>query len=248
MKTFLISLSVSVRIAIASTLRGQVDETSKQLTQPDAACLRKSNTIDVCEKMTSSDGINNCVWCQTKQDKGVCLSNNDAKSAVELMGVPCPNYTNSLALQAALPDFNCFRQNAEATCNESMAKDSSPCVWCSIGGVAGACLSNPEAIVANGQFGLACPLEIYIEPAENKVKRGIPDVNCFKAAWVAENAESACGESKDKDGGACVWCQTDGDAMGACLSSFEAGLADGHLELKCPSTGDDMLDGSMKSF
>ncbi|KAL7530474.1 hypothetical protein ACHAXR_003514 [Thalassiosira sp. AJA248-18] len=255
MKTLLISLSIS--LVSASTLRGPIDETSKQLPLPDGSCFRKSNTVDTCEQKISSDGRSNCVWCQTKEDGGgVCLSNSDAKGAVEVMGVPCPNYTNSLdaVVGETPPDFNCFHsawdgENAEATCKESNAKDDSACVWCSIsdGGVAGACLSNEEAIAANGQFGLSCPLDIYLEPAEEKAKSAIPDVNCFKAAWVAENAESACGESKDTDGHSCVWCQTDGDVAGACLSRSEAGVADGQFGLKCPS-GDSALEESFESY
>mmetsp|Transcript_10782 Transcript_10782/g.23887 ORF Transcript_10782/g.23887 Transcript_10782/m.23887 type:complete len:207 (-) Transcript_10782:200-820(-) len=205
----------------------------------------------------SSDGMSNCIWCQTKEDGGICLSDGDAKSAVEIMGVTCPNYTNSLALEATRtpPDFNCFHSawdgdNAQVTCNESNAKDDSPCVWCSMadGGVAGACLSNDEAIMANGQFGLACPLDVYLEPAEETVKSGIPDVNCFKAAWVADNAELACGESKDKVGNPCVWCQTDGDKAGACLSRPEAGTGDGLFGLKCPSSDEAVLDEPLESF
>ena len=140
-------------------------------------------------------------------------------------------------------------ENAEVTCNESKAKDDSPCVWCSMAdeGVAGACLSDEEAIVMNGQFDLSCPLNIYLEPAESTVKNGIPDVNCFKAAWVADNAEDACGESKDKGGDPCVWCKTDGDASGACLSKPEAGMTNGQFGLKC-SSNDDVLDKSIKSF
>ena len=105
--------------------------------------------------------------------------------------------------------------------------------------------------MANGQFGLTCPLDIYIQPAEDeakdKVKAKLPDVNCFKAAWVAENAETACGESKDKSGSDCVWCQTDGDAAGACLSRPEAGMANGQFGLKCPSGDTDELSDSSRN-
>lgn len=177
-------------------------------------------------------------------------------SASSLRGQPRdasqPKFTSTQnldAVGASLPDFNCFHsawdgENAETTCQESKAADDSPCVWCSMaegGGSPGACLSNEEAILSNGQFGLTCPLGIYLEPAKDKVESEMPDVNCFKAAWVAENAESACGESKDKDGDACVWCQTDADVAGACLSRTEAEMADGQFGLKCASSDDAML-------
>ncbi|KAL7541251.1 hypothetical protein ACHAWF_006887 [Thalassiosira exigua] len=143
-----------------------------------------------------------------------------------------------MSLSASLPDFKCFVQSTEDNCQGSTATDGSHCVWCSMSGsgVAGACLSAEEATMANGQFSLSCPLEAYAEVVEKEVKGDIPDFNkidfnCFKAAWVAENAETACGESKD-----CVWCQTNGDAAGACLSSYEAEFANGQFGLACPKS------------
>jgi len=146
------------------------------------------------------------------------------------------------------PDFNCFHSalngdDAKETCSKTKDKNNSQCVWCSMSGaasdsVAGACLSNAEALVTNGKFGLSCPLDIYIEPAKEEVKTSLPDVNCFKAAWNAVNAEIACGETKSSDGSACVWCQTNEDKEGVCLSRPEAGLVVGKLNLKCPSNDD----------
>ena len=144
------------------------------------------------------------------------------------------------------PDFNCFHSalkkggNAKETCSKTKDKNNSQCVWCSMSGaasdsVAGACLSNSEALVTNHKFGLTCPLDIYIEPAKEKVKTSLPDLNCFKTAWNADNAEIACGQSKASDGSACVWCQTNQDKEGVCLSRPEAGMAVGKFNLKCPS-------------
>lgn len=156
-----------------------------------------------------------------------------------------PSPASNVVTGTQPPDFNCFRAawdgaNARATCDESKASDSSSCVWCSMagGGAAGACLSSEEAVAADGKFGLDCPVRIDWESAE---EGGFPDVNCFKAAWVADNAESACGKSKDNAGDQCVWCQTDGDVMGACLSKPEASMADGQFGLKCP-LGDEESD------
>lgn len=148
------------------------------------------------------------------------------------------------------PDFNCFhstlgRHNPEVTCEAATANDGSSCVWCPMStgsGDAGACLSRVEAVLANGKYGLSCPMSTYVKPPveeETETGDGIPDVKCFMAAWNAENAETACGQSKDKDGDACVWCQTDGDVMGACLSRVEAGSADGQFGLKCPTLPSD---------
>lgn len=255
MKALLLFLSITV--ASSSNVRGAIDESIKHnlLTTPDASCLQLSyRTPDVCEHSKSSDGINKCVWCQTKHDGGVCLSPDNAKDAVEIMDVSCPNYSNNLLDErvhderstavATPPDFNCFhstwdKENAESSCKESRDKSNSPCVWCpmsgSEGGNAGACLSNNEAIMTNGKFGLTCPLNIYIEPAKKKVETDMPDLNCFGNAWKSQNAETACGESIDKNGQACVWCQYYGDKMGACLSRPEAGIANGQFGLKCPS-------------
>ena len=142
------------------------------------------------------------------------------------------------------PDFNCFHSalngdDAKETCSKTKDKNNSKCVWCSMSGaasdsVAGACLSNSEALVTDGKFGLTCPLDIYIEPAKEEVKTNLPDLNCFKAAWNADNAEIACGQSKASDGSACVWCQTNQDKEGVCLSRPEAGMAVGQFNLKCP--------------
>ena len=64
--------------------------------------------------------------------------------------------------------------------------------------------------------------------------QGFPDINCFKAAWVADNAEDACGTSKSTDGSNCVWCAVQDDKEGACLSGNEATMANGQFGLKCP--------------
>uniref|UniRef100_A0A7S1ZEV9 Uncharacterized protein n=1 Tax=Ditylum brightwellii TaxID=49249 RepID=A0A7S1ZEV9_9STRA len=50
------------------------------------------------------------------------------------------------------------------------------------------------------------------------------DKTCFIAAWNADNAEEACAAAKDHKGEPCLWCYTEGDAMGACLSSDEADM------------------------
>jgi hypothetical protein len=103
----------------------------------------------------------------------------------------------------------------------------------------GACLSTSQAGYAN-EFGLICDNDASLTDEmsgalmEEKVNDGLPDFNCFKAAWIAESAESSCGQTNASDGSPCVWCQAQGDTMGACLSSFEAGFANGQFGLTCP--------------
>jgi len=63
----------------------------------------------------------------------------------------------------------------------------------------------------------------------------IPDVNCFKSAWSAENAETTCNSTKDVSGNDCVWCQTAGDVAGVCLSAQQSGMANGQFGLTCPN-------------
>ncbi|KAL9185811.1 hypothetical protein ACHAXT_003588 [Thalassiosira profunda] len=261
MKTALLLSSV----ASASALRGKSTQVSSkgvevEIAPPDAACFQKALTEGICGEVQSSSG-GKCMWCQTGHESGICVSENNAKDVVEAMGQPCPNYSDALVAKEpkkevtsgpAPPDLNCFSaawysDKATATCGESKASDGTPCVWCPLSAgmpvksALGACLSREEAVLADGKLGLDCPAEIRAERevakeiAEREVKDGIPDVNCFKAAWVAENAEDACGESKDQNGNACVWCATDGDVAGACLSQDEAGMADGQFGLKCPS-------------
>ncbi|KAL3771473.1 hypothetical protein ACHAW5_006156 [Stephanodiscus triporus] len=260
MKFLLVSLFAIV--ASVSALRGGPVKETPRLTPPDASCFKKANTVDVCEQEASSDGTGNCVWCQTKGDDGICISRANARDVVEIMRIPCPNYTDpredSIVDVAATrttalptpPDFSCFHsmwdgENAKITCGESRAKDDSPCVWCSAGGgdhddAAGACLSNDEAIMVNGKYGLTCPSMDYLYPAEDVIRTGIPDVNCFKAAWVADDAETACGGSKDASGNDCVWCRTSGDVAGVCLSRPESSMADGQFGLTCP--GSELLE------
>lgn len=72
------------------------------------------------------------------------------------------------------------------------------------------------------------------ETTTMRLQDTLPDFNCFRAAWIAENAETACNSSNANDGSSCVWCQTKGDAMGACVSSLEAGYANGQFGLTCP--------------
>ena len=65
----------------------------------------------------------------------------------------------------------------------------------------------------------------------------LPDVKCFMAAWNADNAETTCGVSQDKDGNACMWCPMQGteDRAGACVSKAEAESKwASYLYLKCP--------------
>jgi len=93
--------------------------------------------------------------------------------------------------------------------------------------------------MADGQFGLSCPKE---DIALGNLMRDMPDINCFKAAWVAENAEDACSTSKSADGEDCIWCSVEGDAEGACLSPNEANMANGQFGLTCPvKFGDDQV-------
>ena len=81
-------------VASVSALRGGPVKETPRLTPPDASCFKKANTVDVCEQEASSDGTGNCVWCQTKGDDGICISRANARDVVEIMRIPCPNYTD----------------------------------------------------------------------------------------------------------------------------------------------------------
>lgn len=251
MKFLIISLSAT--IVGGSVLRGgPAEKAPERLAPPDASCLG-TDDIDECEGLLSSEGTSNCVWCE---GEGVCLSRANLMDMLHVMGVACNRYTdtreidnvdapNSMGLPTP-PDFNCFHsawdgENAKVTCGESRAGDDSPCVWCSVGSndddeMAGACLSNDEAIAINGKYGLTCPSINYLSPVEDAIRGGIPDVNCFKAAWVAEDAETACEVSKDASGNDCVWCKTEGDVAGVCLSMPESSMANGQFGLTCPKS------------
>jgi hypothetical protein len=96
------------------------------------------------------------------------------------------------------------------------------------------------------KVGLSCPsLDAADESEQDKdetvprLQDGLPDFNCFRAAWIADNAEDACNTSSANDGSKCVWCQTKGDTMGACVSGSEATIANGQFGLTCPSVNNE---------
>ena len=83
------------------------------------------------------------------------------------------------------------------------------------------CISLAQVSGAS-KVGLRCPSEmdtdeISLETSEDPAQLGdaLPDFNCFRAAWIADNAETACSTTQANDGSDCVWCQS--DAMGACV-------------------------------
>ena len=236
-----------------------------KLPPPDKSCLVQlhSSECDGAKAKDGTECVwCNVPGSKHADEKGMCLSEFDVSKAMELMSFPCPNYEERLAareqekevaeeakavnvdVSVALPDFSCFSQawggGDVDLCNSSKATDGSSCLWCTAADdmiEVGACLSPSQAGSAS-QFGLKCPStidETVESQVEEVVQDGLPDFNCFKAAWVAENAETACGQSSATDGSSCVWCQTKGDNMGACLSSVEAGMANGQFGLTCPS-------------
>ena len=191
MKFLIVALSA---IASVSALRGgKVDDTAhfRSIDPPDTACFKKANTVDVCEEVPSSDGMGNCVWCQTKDDSGICVSRNNAKDLVKVMGVPCPKLGFKLLIDTP-------PQNTIATVEDLQYED--------------------------------------LQYMVNQITGGIPDVNCFKAAWFADNAETACMSSKDANGSNCVWCTTAGDVAGVCLSKPESSMANSRFGLTCANS------------
>merc|ERR1719491_1571936 len=149
-------------------------------------------------------------------------------------------------------DTTCFKTTFdesadETTCGGTNASDGSNCVWCSTPAdgdeAVGVCVSNGEASLVDGQFGLSCPSVEY-SPEQMKLRLNhelsfggdedtITDLTCLKAAWVADDAEAACGGTTSSDGGACVWCSIPEDNVGVCLSEEQGSVADGKLGLTC---------------
>eukprot|EP00956_Cyclotella_meneghiniana_P000876 scaffold1007_cov23-Cyclotella_meneghiniana.AAC.4 len=164
-----------------------------------------------------------------------------------------------LMVDASLPDFSCFSQAWGGgdidLCHNSKATDGTQCQWCTASDdliEVGVCVSLAQVGSASN-MGMNCPtaatelIEAITEAhnsndaqvttseeEEVQLNSALPDINCFRSAWIAENAEDACNTSQANDGTACVWCQTKGDTMGACVSSMEAGLANGQFGLTCP--------------
>lgn len=142
-------------------------------------------------------------------------------------------------------------------CHNSKAADGSQCQWCTTSDElieVGVCITLAQVSDAS-KAGLSCPSDIEIqneeEPEESSLDSPqlhdtLPDINCFRAAWIADNAENACGTSQANDGSNCVWCQTKGDTMGACVSGSEATYANGQFGLTCPSDDGDMSDGTVE--
>ena len=93
--TLAITLALAVT-ASADTLRGATNTaTLDQLSSPDLHCNRKAHSADNCSDAVSSDG-SNCVWCQTSEEQGACLSTSDAETVLNLFNLPCPAYSDLL--------------------------------------------------------------------------------------------------------------------------------------------------------
>jgi hypothetical protein len=91
--TFALTIALAATQVSADSLRGATEAgTLNQLGQADVHCNRKEYTATTCSDAASSDG-SNCVWCQTKEDEGACLSNTDADKVINLFGMACPDYT-----------------------------------------------------------------------------------------------------------------------------------------------------------
>ena len=244
-----IALVATTATVNAESLRGPVvQSTLDKLPSPDIHCNKKSHDSSNCSSAKSSAG-DSCVWCQVQLNEGACLSQDDAGYVMDLFGLPCPEYSKLLEMEEESsendrPDILCMFASigGEQTCEQMSAADGSQCVWCTGTHAASVCLSKKDAVFADDQFGLSCPtveVDATVEEVEVKdqpsIDPGMVDFTCFMAAWNADNAEEACGATKAEDGSQCVWCQTEGDAMGACLQSKQAEIADGKYGLSCPS-------------
>jgi hypothetical protein len=247
-----IALAATTTAVNAESLRGPVvQSTLDQIPSPDVHCNKKSHDSSNCSGVKSSNG-DHCVWCQVKKNEGACLSQNDADYAMNLFNIPCPEYAQLLEAQKEekkltidTPDFMCMLATigGEQACDQISASDGSNCVWCTGSHAPSACLSTKDAVFADDKFGLSCPSvnieDVITEEVEVSdqpdIDPGMFDLKCFMAAWNAENAEEACGTTEADDGSKCVWCQTEGDSMGACLHSKQAEIADGKYGLSCPS-------------
>ena len=192
------------------------------------------------------------MWCQVDENEGACLSQFDAGYAMNLFNLPCPEYAQLLEAKEEekstadtpdfmsdyVSDFMCVLASigGEHACDQTSASDGSNCVWCTGTNAPSACLSTVDALFVDDKFGLSCPsvnedVEVSDQP---NIDPGMIDITCFMAAWNAENAEQACGITEADDGSKCVWCETQGDAMGACLDSEQAQFANGKYGLTCP--------------
>eukprot|EP00986_Skeletonema_menzelii_P017071 scaffold17363_cov145-Skeletonema_menzelii.AAC.7 len=249
--TLAIALATTATTVTAESLRGPVvQSTLDQLPSPDIHCNKKSHDSSNCSNVKSSTG-DNCVWCQVKENDGACLSQNDAGYVMNLFNLPCPEYSQLLEeqkdqkLTVDTPDLMCMVATigGEQSCEQISASDGSNCVWCTGTHAPGACLSAKDAVFADDKFGLSCPSvnedikteeEVEVSDQPN-LDPGMIDITCFMAAWNAENAEDACATTKAGDGSQCVWCETQGDTMGACLHSKQAEIADGKYGLSCPT-------------
>ena len=140
-------------------------------------------------------------------------------------------------------------------CHNSQATDGTQCQWCTASDQlieVGICVTLAQVSHA-AKVGLSCPTAEIDEGSDEKedtmtleeaapqqLRSTLPDIDCFRAAWIADNAETACNTSQANDGSSCVWCQTKGDTMGACVSGSEATIANGQFGLSCPSV--DVVD------
>ena len=158
------------------------------------------------------------------------------------------------------PDSSCFKKaNTVDVCEGIPSVDGfGNCVWCQTTPEAGICVSRENAKDITQVMGIPCPKLGFKLLATARAQQklvtkkidtnedmqhvmdvitngAIPDVNCFKSAWSAENAETTCKSTKDTSGKDCIWCQTTGDVAGVCLSAQESGMANGQFGLTCPN-------------
>jgi hypothetical protein len=184
------------------------DNTIATATIPDFNCFATAwsatNAEQSCETSKATDG-SACVWCSAQEDTmGACLSTSEATAADGQFGLKCPK-------SGVDDEEEGVRDVQQLSVKESKQQQQHKIL---------------EVSEQTGEV-------IKQPPLPYNIQSGIPDMNCFKAAWIATNAKSACGTSQAADGSACVWCSVQGDVAGACLSGEEAGMADGQFGLKC---------------
>ncbi|KAI2493148.1 hypothetical protein MHU86_21409 [Fragilaria crotonensis] len=233
----------------------------------DPVCLAAGMNADgndeaqeQCDSTLDANG-NPCVWCDGAGVFGLCLNQDQAKTAGPYLScdsmitehfVPDPSdpavykltttrhhddavkeiWNNPLDPSCVEAAWNA--DDAEATCHATVDQEGTPCVWCSLPGEpAGVCL-NADQSAAAGQY-LSCNSHLIQESNIMKQIMSPYDISCAIVGYTssADDAKANCVSSKDMGGDACVWCtvQEYQDESGVCLNQDQSNAA--HQWLMC---------------
>lgn len=94
-----------------------------------------------------------CTWCNTEAGVGFCMADAVAESVKQCTFFDCEYQDKEPVKAATSYDPTCLAAAAlsdapQDACSESTDSDGNPCVWCSVDGLVGLCLSTEQVAMA----------------------------------------------------------------------------------------------------